>query len=236
MSNSFVAQALAELARWEAELLPLIVAKLGEEKRGAVQAALPVQLKRLLQLMPDPGWSAPQMRAFSIGGAIYIAVYLVLKPYGLTAAQAWEVCEQATRSRFAQLPALTRWLLGKATFSPLWKLLNRHHAGRSRQQAIGGWQFEYLPSRDGEYDHGINYTRCAIFQLAQDAGAADFSPYICQADAVMSDIMGWGLKRTETLAQGGRRCDFRFRPGQASAVRFRLPVLRPSDDKSTGGH
>ncbi len=225
MGNAFVAQATAELGRWEAELLPLILGAIGQEHRAAVQAALPEQLTRLVQMMPDPGWRAQQMRSFSIGGAIYIAVYLVLKPYGLTAAQAWELCEAATRRHFASLPTLSRWLLGRVMFSSLWKLLSRRLAGRSRQQLIGGWQVEYLPFQAGEFDYGINYTRCAIFQLAQDAGAADFAPFICQADVVGSDMFGWGLKRTETLAQGGRRCDFRFRKGQQSEVRFRLPVL-----------
>lgn len=225
MGNAFVAQATTELARWEVDLLPLILAAIGQEHRAAVQAALPAQLVQLVQRMPDPGWQAQQMRSFSIGGAIYIAVYLVVKPYGLTAAQAWELCEAATRRHFAGLPALSRWLLGKLMFSTPWKLLSRHLAARSQRQLVGGWQVEYLPSQAGEFDYGINYTRCAIFQLAQDAGAADFAPFICQADVVGSDMFGWGLKRTETLAQGGHRCDFRFRRGQQSEVRFRLPVL-----------
>lgn len=226
MGNAFVAQAHAELKRWQVELVPLILDAIGAQHRAAIETALPAQLDRLLTLMPDPGWRAAQMRAFSIGGAIYIAVYLALREHGLTAEQTWAICEEATRLHFTRMPALQRWLLGKTMFSSLWKLLSRWLAARSRQAPVGNWRLEYLPPQAGEYDYGIDYTRCAIFQLAQDAGAADFAPYICQSDAVGSSVLGWGLTRTQTLAQGGTHCNFRFRQGGQTDVRFRLPVVR----------
>lgn len=226
MGKAFVAQAHAELERWQVALVPLILDAIGAQHRAAVETALPAQLDRLLTLLPDPGWRASQMRAFSIGGAIYIAVYLVLREHGLVAEKTWALCEEATRRHFTGMPALQRWLLGKTMFSSLWKLLSRWLAVRSREAPIGNWRFEYVPSQAGAFDYGIDYTRCAIFQLAQDAGAADFAPFICQSDAVGSDVFGWGLQRTQTLAQGGSHCNFRFREGGKTDVRFRLPVVR----------
>ena len=34
----------------------------------------------------------------------------------------------------------------------------------------------------------------------------------------MSEELGWGLRRTMTIAGGGQRCDFRFRKGQPTEV------------------
>lgn len=56
--------------------------------------------------------------------------------------------------------------------------------------------------------------------------AADFAPHICLDDIIGSEVLGWGLVRTETLAQGGTRCDFRFKRGGATDVQVRLPVAR----------
>ena len=218
-------QALAELSKWCRELEPLLQPELGPEQTLATLSELPSELERLLVLMPDPGWRASQMRSFSMGGAIYIAIYLVLHRRGKTAAQVWPICEQATRNRFARMPALSQKLMSWALFSTLWKLLTAYLAGRSQNAAVGGWKLAYLPKQPGQFDYGVTYHRCAIFQLAKDVGATEFAPFICQADIVGSDVFGWGLQRTETLAQGGKCCDFRFRKGQRTEVTSKLPII-----------
>ena len=219
------AQALHALSLFAKELAPLLPRELGPSEADATLGALPAELVRLLALMPDPGWRAPQMRAFGISGAIYLALYLQLKQRGKTAEQAWDLCEQATRSQFLKMSALSRKLLSWATFSSPWKFLARGLARRTQSEAVGGWQLDYFPRQAGEFDYGVSYRRCAIFQLAKDAGAGEFAPFICQADIVASEVLGWGLLRTETLAQSGKQCDFRFRRHQATSVRVKLPVL-----------
>jgi hypothetical protein len=219
------AQAFSELSRWEVEFQPLIVERLGEQAAQALPAEVRRQLEKLLGMMPDPGWRAPQMRAFSLAGALYIAYYLALKQHGLGAAEIWQLCEQGTRNHFLNQGRFHRRVLSWMMFSSLWKLLTRRLARRSLRQAVGGWRVEYVPQSGTEFDYGVTYRSCAIFQLAQDAGAVEFAPFICQADAVGSEVFAWGLRRTETLAQGGAGCDFRFRRGGSTEVRFRLPVI-----------
>ena len=72
----------------------------------------------------------------------------------------------------------------------------------------------------------MTYTRCAIRELAVAYGAAEIAPYICLADITGSRAFGWGLTRTETIAQGASRCDFRFKRGADTRVRVSLPVAR----------
>ena len=50
--------------------------------------------------------------------------------------------------------------------------------------------------------------------------------YVCLSDMALSDAMGWGLKRTETLADGCDKCDFRFRKGAATEISSRTPKLQ----------
>lgn len=35
-------------------------------------------------------------------------------------------------------------------------------------------------------------------------------PYICLTDKIWADVLGYGLVRTKTLADGFDRCDFRL--------------------------
>jgi len=47
----------------------------------------------------------------------------------------------------------------------------------------------------------------------------------------LSDAMGWGLKRTETLADGCDKCDFRFRKGAQTEISSRTPEVQAAIEK-----
>ena len=46
----------------------------------------------------------------------------------------------------------------------------------------------------------------------------ELAPYVCAVDKVASEMMGWGLSRTMTLAEGREKCDFRFKKGGKTDV------------------
>lgn len=43
------------------------------------------------------------------------------------------------------------------------------------------------------------------------------TPYHCLTDYALFGTLGIELKRTMTLAQGGEKCDFRFKKGKSSS-------------------
>jgi len=206
---------LAELTRWQDDLVPA----LATIPDGPTFEAVRERFVTLLEKMPDPGWRAPTMRAFSTSGALYVAVYLAMRESGADAKTAWSVCEKATASRFARMKGMERSAASSGMFSWPMRFLVRSLEARSKGAPLGGWAARYVPPSESS-DYGVDYDRCAIHQLAIDADAAEFAPFICNADAIGSHEFGGGLVRTETLAQGGTRCDFRFkkeaRPRSAS--------------------
>lgn len=189
----------------------------------AVVASAREALGKLMEAMEDPGLFAPQMRAFSVGGAIYIAFYLALAPRGFSAERVWKLAERATVLHFERMSKLEKSLASGAMFGWPMKALSRWLAGKSNDNPVGGWVFDFVEG-EGDVAYGVNYRRCAIRELALSQGAADFAPYICLSDIVGSEKFGWGLKRSETLAQGGTRCDFRFRKGGDTDVKVHLPM------------
>lgn len=217
---------LAEMDRWAEDFTMSLTARYGPQDGPAIVAKARQNIDSLLPLMADPGWRAPMMRAFSIAGLLYVAVYLALAERGCDPAGAWELCDAATRAHFARMSGLMRTAASAGMFSWVSRAMARSVAARSQKEPVGGWVVEYVPGQPGEFDYGVNYTRCAIRELAVRAGAAAFAPYICLADIAGSEAFGWGLERRETLAQGGARCDFRFRRGQATDIKIHLPVLR----------
>ncbi len=212
-----------ELRAWAPMLRDALAPRFGDEASPLLDA-IGARLKQLLADLPDPGWRAPAMRRFSLGGALYIAVYLELAARGLSAADAWAICEAATKQRFAAMAGFERKLASAGMFSWLMKAMSRWFAKQTRTAPRGDWVVEFVEAKDG-FAYGVNYHRCAIFELAKRHGAAAFAPYICLSDIVGSEAFGWGLVRQETLAQGGARCDFRFRREGATEVKVRLPIV-----------
>lgn len=215
---------LRELAGWRDDFASALAARATEAEIAQILADTEGRLVAMLPSIPDPGWSAPHMRAFTMGGAIYVALYLVLAERGYDAAGAWEVCDAATRTHFARMSPMQKRMASEGLFGWPMKALSRWIAKRSRRAPVGGWVFDFVEGERGGFDYGVDYARCAIRELAIANGAAEFAPYICLADVPGSEAFGWGLHRDQTLAQGGTRCDFRFSRGGETKVRVRLPV------------
>jgi hypothetical protein len=214
-------RALRELEGWRADFVGALADR-GDAAEIVDDAK--ERLDAMLGSIPDPGWAAPHMRAFTMGGAIYVAMYLALAARGYDAAAAWAVCEAATRAHFARMSGMEKRLASDGLFGWPMKALSRWLARRSAEAPVGGWVFDFVEGEKGTFEYGVDYKRCAIRELAIASGAADFAPYICLADVSGSETFGWGLARSETLAQGGSRCDFRFQRGAETRIKVRLPV------------
>ncbi len=67
-----------------------------------------------------------------------------------------------------------------------------------------------MNSGNGELGLGYDYLECAICKLCRDERCFELAKYMCKLDFMFADIMGMRLERTSTLADGGKKCDFRF--------------------------
>ena len=76
----------------------------------------------------------------------------------------------------------------------------------------------YLQGDGKEFDYEFDYIECAVYNFFRQQGAAELVPYLCAIDKIASELMGWGLRRTMTLAEGGAKCDFRFKKDGKTCV------------------
>lgn len=82
-------------------------------------------------------------------------------------------------------------------------------------------------------DIAFNVTVCPLARYFDDHGAPELTPYAaCGLDYHMADLWGVSLHRTQTLAEGGSLCDFRFKihgrsaGDGASSSPGKLPIVR----------
>ncbi|MDJ0727326.1 MAG: L-2-amino-thiazoline-4-carboxylic acid hydrolase [Prochloraceae cyanobacterium] len=182
------------------------------------------------ELIPDipyiKGLRAKLLNIFLIITAQELATYKGMKKHGLSAAEAWEICHQALRLRLAQIPRWKRWLLKQIVFSPLVKKIIATRARKQQKYRFGEFEIEYLIGKGNDFDLGVNYSQCGNLRFAIEHGGEEFAPYICMSDIALSDALGWGLIRTQTLADGCDYCDFRLKKGAATQISSQTPQVQ----------
>ena len=191
------------------------------------------------EILPQVSWvkgaRAPVMNAFLGVTAQEIAVYRAVKARGGTAPEAWEICHEANRLRIQAFPKWKRWLLERFMFSGLVRRIARRREQKNERVRAGDFEIRYLTSKgqDGgnDFDLGVDYVRCGNLELAKTLGAEAFAPYICMSDIVLSDALGWGLTRTQTLADGCSHCDFRFKKGGETHISSKTPEVQQTIER-----
>jgi len=76
--------------------------------------------------------------------------------------------------------------------------------------------FDIIEGDGQTFEFGVDYTECGIVKYLTQQAAAELAPYLCWLDYPMCSAMKVKLVRTETIAQGCERCNFRFAHGPAA--------------------
>ena len=112
---------------------------------------------------------------------------------------------------FNAMPKVLRHLYGRIRVSK-WRYPHLEAAARETQKREypGNWVQEFIAG-DGElFDFGFDYTECGIVKFMEAQNASELTPYLCQTDFAALEATGLHLQRTETIASGCERCNFRI--------------------------
>jgi len=149
----------------------------------------------------------------------YLAVYRTLRRHGTTVEDAGQTAYAMGEAELKAIPRLVRRGIGSLWFSPLFLGRLRKSAAESQKRRYpGDFVFQYVQGNGRDFDYGIDYIECANCKFLFAQGASELAPYVCAVDKVASEMMKWGLTRTTTLAEGGEKCDFRFKKGGKTQV------------------
>ena len=169
------------------------------------------EFARLIPKLPDVKARQPFAQFIAATGW-FLAFYRVLARSGGNVANAGEFAYELTAQNLASLPWGITPLIQGLWFSKLLKNRVRTGAKRSlERRGTGAYVYEYVAGDGQQFDFGVDYIECAAWTFLKSQGAPELAPYVCALDQLSSDAFGWGLVRTTTLAEGGSRCDFRFK-------------------------
>ncbi|MHC4707878.1 MAG: L-2-amino-thiazoline-4-carboxylic acid hydrolase, partial [Planctomycetota bacterium] len=182
--------------------------------------------KMISEIPHIEGIKARALNSFLLITAQELAVYRAMKKHGKTAPQAWEICHEAIKRRMEKFPRIKRWFLRRLMFSNFLMKRVKGRAQRGEQLRFGDFEIRYVLGDGEEFDWGVDYVGCGNYNFLKAQGAKEFAPYVCMSDIALSDALGWGLIRTQTLADGCDYCDFRFKKGNATRISSKTPQVQ----------
>lgn len=181
---------------------------------------------RLIPELPDLHGRQP-FSQFVAATGWFLAFYRALAQSGRPLEEAGEFAYGLTAQYIESLPRVAIRLLHRVWFSKLFQKRVSFRARQSQERRQrGDFVYEYVEGEPDRFDFGVDYLECATWTFLKAQGAPELAPYVCALDQLYSDTFGWGLVRTTTLAEGGARCDFRFKRGGETKIASTILPLR----------
>ena len=209
-----------------------LVSRYGQEFASTLEREVCMEYEGLIPEIPYiEGARARPLNSFLRITAQELAVYRAMKKHGKPPRESWELCHEALRIRLAEIPQWKRWLLRRFMFSRLVRKIMERRARQKQRVRFGDFEVEYLIGEGGEFDFGVNYLQCGNHNFVKRHGGEEFAPYVCMSDIALSDAMGWGLIRTQTLADGCEHCDFRFKKGEVTQISSKTPEVQEAIER-----
>ncbi len=202
---------------------PHLIRRYGPDPGNAIGREARIEYENLIPQIPFIGGPQVHMTEDLMESVQVLAYLRVLKAHGKEIGECKEIIYGAVKTRLSQYPRFVLWLGGVRAFSQFFvKSLQRQAQESHQRKYPGGFVFDIVVGDGKEFDWGLDFTECGICKFYHAQNASEFLPLVCSIDYVLSDALGYGLVRTETLAEGARRCNPRMKRGKPT--QWRVPA------------
>jgi hypothetical protein len=196
----------------------VLISRFGEELANALIRKSRHEYEVIIPQIPYIGDKSPFL-IFLLQTSRSLAVYRVLRGQDLTFEDAGQIIYQMNQSELNIIPILLRRIIGYLWFSPWYLRRLRIRAKESQERKYpGGYVLSFIEGDGRTFDYGFDYTECAGCKLLNQQNAPELAPFLCAVDKVASELLGWGLTRTMTIADGCKKCDFRYKKGGRTSI------------------
>jgi hypothetical protein len=194
---------------------PVLASSYGDEFAQAVDADARGEFEALIPELPYVGGDRNELTENLVQSAMALALYRAMKQHDRTVEETGAVLYRTVEAMVNSYPRVLTRTIGFYQMSGFGQRKRRRAALESQKRLYpSDWVFSFVEGDGEDFDWGVDYSECGIVKLMQAQGAAEFTPYLCLTDFPVSEAFGYGLVRTMTLAEGGEKCDFRFKWGR----------------------
>ena len=196
-----------------------LITRYGEEEAIALMRESRQKYRDLIPQIPYIGDHNPLLDVFFFPASRHLGIYKAFREHGKTVEEVGRLVYEIGESEIKAIPGLVRRVVGILWFSRWFTKRAQKRAALSREHMYpGGYVVTFVQGDGKEFDYEFDYIDCAVLNFYRQQGAAELVPYICAIDKIASELLGWGLRRTMTLAEGDTKCDFQFKKGGKTYV------------------
>jgi hypothetical protein len=166
----------------------------------------------VLTQMPYVGGAASRMSDFFMRLMGFMAIGRVLRRHGVALPVIGDIERESYKAQLLTVPEAERLASGRQFMSRENQALLREQAVKSHAEEYPeDFVYDFVESGPGDsFDFGIDYKACGFCKFAARHGDKEILPHICGLDFEAYATRGIRLERTQTLAGGASRCNFRF--------------------------
>ena len=221
-SNRFLAAFDTSLSR----VRPLLLEWLGERQATHLLRESRQEYEALIPRIPFIGTGNPMLWLL-LPTTRYLAVYRGLQTQGRGIEDAGRLAFAMGTADAEAIPPFARRIIPHLWFSPWFRGRISGRATASVHRKFPGDNLlTYVPGDGRTFDYGVDYIECASCKLLHAENSPELAPYVCATDKPTSELLGWGLTRTMTLAEGSAKCDFCFKKGGTTRVEIPQSLVR----------
>jgi hypothetical protein len=192
-----------------------LTATFGRVRAGITLAQARENYEHLIPQIPFIGGPKVHMTEDLMESVQVLAILQALKNFQCTPTEMRRILHAGIRARLSQYPRLVRKLAGWRAFSrPFIHNLQRQACQSQTRQYPAGFVYDLVTGDGTDFDWGLNIFECGICKFYAAQGASEFMPLVCSLDYPLSDALGYGLVRTQTLAEGAAYCNPRMKRGR----------------------
>ncbi len=201
---------------------PFLINRYDDEFTDTVLKETRKQYVALVPQIPYIGGDENPMTRHLVRSTTSLVLYRIMKSQGKTAEETGELIYNAVTASVSQMPDAPGPELSAAYIAE-----EKERARKSQERHYSeDWVWEFIEGDGVEFDYGLDFLECGTQKLYHTYGADEFLPFYCYLDFVTYRTIGWGFTRTKTLAEGGERCDFRFKKGGKTEKGWPPPFLK----------
>jgi len=190
----------------------MLVPKVGPEKAASAAREALSGFTAQLPILPGVGGARNPDTQYIVIAAWYAALGQALFPIGLTAEDVGRMVYDLNAGELKQANPGASLATGTRRFTPQSYAQGvRWAKWTQKREYPGNWVAEFLIGSGGDFDFGYDYSECGVVKHLKAQGFPQLAPYVCLNDFLSSRAQGTGLIRSETLALGYDRCDFRYK-------------------------
>jgi len=135
----------------------------------------------------------------------------ILRDEGVPIRKNGQMIYEISVGYYNAIPSLVKWFARFTYFGDSRKSRMQAAAQRSQLRRYpGDWVFEFVEGDGKSFQYGLDMTECGLVKFWNAQGLEEFTPYLCLTDYAFWRAIGIEATRTQTIANGASRCDFKY--------------------------